>query len=155
VLLLGIKAHLFSPGRWPPPQRRRAADLLGRAPATSSCIDVGDDLAGRPEDRCAQCFALFPARVWFDDGLFLSAPRATEFSFFLAILTPGAPPVRPAAPRLLDADLGLFAGFVASFAAPDRREGAVASRATTSPFAWYRIAFGAVVLLTASLGVVD
>ncbi len=116
----------------------------------------------------AQCFALVPgtsrAGATIIGGLFfgLSRRAATEFSFFLAI------PVLFAASayefvkhRELFSrdDLGLFGvGFVAAFASAFLCVRWLLRYIATHDFtlfAWYRIAFGALVLVTAYTGVVD
>jgi undecaprenyl-diphosphatase len=116
----------------------------------------------------AQCFALIPgtsrAGATIIGGLFfgLSRRAATEFSFFLAV------PVLFAASayefvkhrELFSADdLGLFGvGFVAAFASAFLCVRwllrYIASHDFTL-FAWYRIVFGALVLITAYTGTVD
>ena len=116
----------------------------------------------------AQCFALIPgtsrAGATIIGGLFfgLSRRAATEFSFFLAI------PVLFAASayefvkhrELFSAgDLGMFgvgfaAAFVSAFLCVRWLLGYIASHDFTV-FAWYRIVFGALVLITAYTGVVD
>lgn len=116
----------------------------------------------------AQCFALIPgtsrAGATIIGGLFfgLSRRAATEFSFFLAV------PVLFAASayefvkhrELFSADdLGLFGvGFAAAFASAFLIVRWLLRYISThdfSVFAWYRIAFGAIVLLTAYTGLVD
>jgi len=117
---------------------------------------------------CAQAFALIPGTsrsgaTIIGGMLFgLSRPAATRFSFFLAI------------PTLLAAcaydflrnralfstqDLqGLAIGFVAAFIAAFlcvRWLIRYVSRHDFVPFAWYRIAFGVLILVTAWTGVVD
>jgi undecaprenyl-diphosphatase len=116
----------------------------------------------------AQCLALVPgtsrAGASIVGGLLfgLSRQAATEFSFFLAIPTLGAASLYDLYKHreLLDAHLTglLIAGFVMSFLSA-----LVAVRALLryishhdfTIFAWYRIAFGAIVLLTAYFGVVQ
>jgi undecaprenyl-diphosphatase len=117
---------------------------------------------------CAQAFALIPGTsrsgaTIIGGMLFgLSRRAATEFSFFLAIPTligAGAYQTFKYRDLLSMADVPLFAvGLVVSFFS------ALAcvhwliryvSRHDFVPFAWYRIAFGLVVLLTAWTGVVD
>jgi undecaprenyl-diphosphatase len=117
---------------------------------------------------CAQAFALIPGTsrsgaTIIGGMLFgLSRRAATEFSFFLAIPTligAGAYQTVKYRDLLSMADVPLFAvGLVVSFFS------ALAcvhwliryvSRHDFVPFAWYRIAFGLVVLLTAWTGVVD
>lgn len=116
----------------------------------------------------AQAMALIPgtsrAGATIIGGLFfgLSRKASTEFSFFLAV------PVLFAASAyelvrhraLLSADdLGIFgAGFAAAFISAFlcvRWLLRYISRHDFTVFAWYRIAFGAIVLLTAYTGLVD
>jgi undecaprenyl-diphosphatase len=116
----------------------------------------------------AQCFALIPgtsrAGATIIGGLLfgLSRRAATEFSFFLAI------PVLFAASgyelfkhRALfsSADLGMFGvGFVAAFVAAFfcvRWLLRYISQHDFTAFAWYRIAFGLIVLLTAYTQIVE
>jgi undecaprenyl-diphosphatase len=117
---------------------------------------------------CAQAFALIPGTsrsgaTIIGGMLFgLSRRAATEFSFFLAIPTligAGAYQTFKYRDLLSVADVPLFGvGLVVSFFS------ALAcvhwliryvSRHDFVPFAWYRIAFGLVVLVTAWTGVVD
>ena len=116
----------------------------------------------------AQCFALIPgtsrAGATIIGGLFfgLSRRAATEFSFFLAI------PVLFAASAyeflkhrelFSSADLGMFAvGFIAAFASAFlcvRWLLRYIAGHDFTLFAWYRIVFGALVLITAYTGMVD
>ena len=116
----------------------------------------------------AQCFALIPgasrAGATIIGGLFfgLSRRAATEFSFFLAI------PVLFAASayefvkhrELFSAgDLGMFGvGFAAAFASAFLCVRWLLRYIATHDFtlfAWYRIGFGAIVLITAYTGAVD
>ncbi len=116
---------------------------------------------------CAQCFALIPGTsrsgaTIIGGMLFgLSRTAATEFSFFLAVPTLFA----AAAYSLLKdghllraADLPLFGvGFVAAFVsafACVRWLIRYVSHHDFVPFAWYRLAFGGLVLLTAATGTV-
>jgi undecaprenyl-diphosphatase len=89
----------------------------------------------------------------------LSRKTATEFSFFLAIPTMFAATVYDVAKnwKLLHlADLPVFAiGFVASFVAAMLTVKALLRYVANhdfTVFAWYRIVFGIVVLLTAQFG---
>lgn len=173
ALLLGdaIKAHLFSP------VPVAAAFVIGGllifwAERRQHAVRIADVGAMTWRDAlkigCAQCFALVPGMSRSGStiigGLFfgLSRRAATEFSFFLAIPTLGAAAMYDLLNHreLLDADLAglLAAGFVSSFVCALFAVKALlrfVSRHDFTVFAWYRIAFGAVVLLTASLGVVD
>jgi undecaprenyl-diphosphatase len=116
----------------------------------------------------AQCFALIPgtsrAGATIIGGLFFGMSRlaATEFSFFLAIPTLFAASAYELVKHrslFSSADLGMFAvGFVAAFVsafACVRWLLRYISRHDFTVFAWYRIAFGAIVLITAYAGLVD
>ncbi len=116
----------------------------------------------------AQAFALIPGTsrsgaTIIGGMLFgLSRQAATEFSFFLAVPTlvaAGAYDLFKHRALLSASDTGLFAvgfvtAFVAAFAVVRWLIRYVASH-DFRPFAWYRIAFGAAVLITAYAGVVD
>jgi undecaprenyl-diphosphatase len=117
---------------------------------------------------CAQALALIPGTsrsgATIIGGLIfgLSRKAATEFSFFLAIPTMFAAvfyDLYKSMDLLRADDWSIFAvGFVGSFVSAF-----IAVRALLryiaghdySLFAWYRICFGAVVLLTAATGLVD
>jgi undecaprenyl-diphosphatase len=116
----------------------------------------------------AQCFALIPGTsrsgATIVGGMLfgLSRPAATEFSFFLAVPTliaAGAYDVWRTRDLFAAEDLRMIAvGLVVSFfSALVVIRWLVRYVATHDfrPFAWYRIAFGAVVLATAWLGLVD
>jgi undecaprenyl-diphosphatase len=136
----------------------------------SISVDSIDDMTWRDALKVglAQCFALIPgtsrAGSTIIGGLFfgLSRRAATEFSFFLAI------PVLFAASAyelfknralLSSEDLNLFGvGFVAAFVSAFfsvRWLLRYISRHDFTVFAWYRIAFGVAVLVTAYTGLVD
>ena len=115
----------------------------------------------------AQAFALIPGTsrsgaTIIGGMLFgLSRKAATEFSFFLAVptlLAAGAYSLWKSGDALSAADLPAFGvGFVAAFVsafACIRWLIRYVSRHDFVPFAWYRIAFGAVVLVTAWTGLV-
>jgi undecaprenyl-diphosphatase len=116
----------------------------------------------------AQAFALIPGTsrsgaTIIGGMLFgLSRPAATEFSFFLAVPTlvaAGGYDFIKHRALFSSADLGLFsvglvAAFVAAIACVRWLIRYVASH-DFKPFAWYRIAFGVVVLVTAYAGIVD
>src|SRR5438105_8946498 len=116
----------------------------------------------------AQCFALIPGTsrsgaTIIGGMLFgLSRRAATEFSFFLAVptlLAAGAYDLWKNralfAPRDLPMfALGLLVAFVCAFIVIRWLIRYVASH-DFRPFAWYRIVFGALVLLTAYFGWVD
>lgn len=159
-----IKAELFSPRtvayalvaggvailaveRWRPPPRVEDAQTV--APLTALGIGL------------AQVLALFPgvsrsgATIMGGIGLGLSRPAATEFSFFLAV------PVMIAA-TLFDLlgslsllsvrDVPVFAvGLAVAFVSAlvvIRAFLAFVSRRSFAAFAWYRIAFGVLLLAT-------
>ncbi|WP_028455033.1 undecaprenyl-diphosphate phosphatase [Chitinilyticum litopenaei] len=116
----------------------------------------------------AQCLALIPGTsrsgATIIGGLFfgLSRKAATEFSFFLGIPTLGAASIYSLIKHrhLLDAgDVPVFAvGFVASFLFAMLAIRALLrfiSTHTFIVFAWYRIVFGLLVLLTAYTGLVS
>jgi undecaprenyl-diphosphatase len=116
----------------------------------------------------AQCLALVPgtsrAGATIIGGLFfgLSRHAATEFSFFLALPTltaAGAYQLWDVRQELSGADLPWFAaGFAAAFVSAllcVRWLLRYISRHDFGAFAWYRIALGVVVLVTAWTGVVS
>lgn len=113
----------------------------------------------------AQCFALIPGTsrsgaTIIGGMLFgLSRPAATEFSFFLAVPTlcaAGAYDLWKNRALFSADDLGMFAvGVTVSFASAFVVIRWLIRYVATHdfrPFAWYRIAFGAAVLLTAHYG---
>ncbi|HXM81909.1 MAG TPA: undecaprenyl-diphosphate phosphatase [Burkholderiales bacterium] len=116
----------------------------------------------------AQCFALIPGTsrsgaTIIGGMLFgLSRRAATEFSFFLAVptlLAAGAYDMWKNRALFAARDLpmfavGLAAAFVSAFVVIRWLIRYVATH-DFRPFAWYRIVFGAAVLLTAYLGWVD
>ena len=116
---------------------------------------------------CAQAFALIPGTsrsgaTIIGGMLFgLSRPAATQFSFFLAIPTLFAACIYEFVKNralLSTADLGAFGiGFAAAFVSAFlcvRWLIRYVSSNDFEPFAWYRIAFGAVILYTAWSGLV-
>lgn len=166
-----IKAHLFFPGPvagafilggfvilWA--ERRRHTVRITEVDSMSvkDALLVG----------LAQCFALVPgmsrsASTIIGGLLFgLSRKAATEFSFFLAIPTLSAAAVYDLYKHrsVLDSDMAglLAAGFIMSFiCALIAVRGLLRyiSKHDFSAFAWYRIGFGALVLITAYWGMVD
>jgi undecaprenyl-diphosphatase len=116
----------------------------------------------------AQALALIPGTsrsgATIIGGLFVGLERrtATEFSFFLAIPTMFAATFYDVYKHraLLDADdlpmfaVGGVASFISAFLAV-RGLLRYISRHDFTAFAWYRIAFGILVLLTAYTGIVD
>ena len=116
----------------------------------------------------AQCFALIPGTsrsgaTIIGGMLFgLSRPAATEFSFFLAVPTlcaAGAYDFWKNRALFSADDLGMFAvGLAVSFASAFVVIRWLIRYVATHdfrPFAWYRIVFGAVVLLSAHYGWVN
>ncbi|MEP7181546.1 MAG: undecaprenyl-diphosphate phosphatase [Betaproteobacteria bacterium] len=116
---------------------------------------------------CAQAFALFPGTsrsgATIIGGMLFGLSRiaATEFSFFLAVPTLFAATgysLWKDAPLLAAGDLpafgvGFAAAFVSAFACV-RWLIRYVSHHDFIPFAWYRIVFGAVILVTAYTGLV-
>jgi undecaprenyl-diphosphatase len=116
----------------------------------------------------AQCFALIPGTsrsgaTIIGGMLFgLSRPAATEFSFFLAVPTlvaAGAYDLWKHRELFAPSDAGTFAigsaaAFLSAFIVVRWLIRYVATH-DFRPFAWYRIAFGVAVLLTAYFGWVD
>jgi undecaprenyl-diphosphatase len=116
----------------------------------------------------AQCFALIPgtsrAGATIIGGMLfgLSRPAATEFSFFLAVPTlvaAGGYDLWKDRALFSADDLGMFAvglavSCLSAFVVIRWLIRYVATH-DFRPFAWYRIAFGAVVLVTAYAGWVD
>jgi undecaprenyl-diphosphatase len=129
-----------------------------------------DDLSGLDALKLgiAQAFALLPGMsrsgATIIGGLLfgLSRKAATEFSFFLAVPTLGMATLyqlyKERALLSVD-DLGMWVtGFVASFVSAFlcvRWLLRFISSHDFTMFAWYRIAFGALVILTWQLGIVD
>ena len=169
-----IKAHLFAPVPVACAFVAGALVILwveGRQKAWPAAARIGsvDDMTWRDAFKvgCAQCLALIPGTsrsgaTIIGGMLFgLSRVAATEFSFFLAIPTLFAATAyslwKDAA--LLNADalsafgVGFVAAFVSAFACV-RWLIRYVSHHDFVPFAWYRIAFGALILLTAWAGVV-
>ena len=172
-LLLGslIKTHLFKPVPvalafilggvvilWVDREARHPRVQSTQAMTWLDALKVG----------CAQCFALIPGTsrsgaTIIGGMLFgLSRRAATEFSFFLAVPTliaAGAYDTWKNRAMLADKDLGMWAvGLVASFASAFIVIRWLVRYVATHDFrwfAWYRIAFGLVVLATAYFGWVD
>jgi len=117
---------------------------------------------------CVQCLALIPGTsrsgATIIGGLLfgLSRHAATEFSFFLALPTltaAGAYQLYSARHLLSAGDAGWFAaGFVAAFISAllcVRWLLRYISRHSFAVFAWYRIAFGILILATAYFGIIN
>ena len=170
-LLFGkaIKAHLFNA-----PVVASTFILGGliilwaeRRPPTAVRTTHIDDMSGLDALKVglAQCLAMIPGTSRSGASIIggmlfgLSRQAATDFSFFLAIPTlvgAGAYSLYKERANLALADLPMFAvGFVVSFVfawlCVRWLLRYIASHSFV-PFAWYRIAFGGVVLLTAATG---
>jgi len=133
-------------------------------------VDSVDDMTWRDALKvgCAQAFALIPGTsrsgATIIGGLLfgLSRRAATEFSFFLAVPTliaAGAYDFYKNRALFDVHDLGMFAvgmsaAFVSAFLCVRWLLRFIATHDFT-PFAWYRIAFGLIVLATAYWGLVD
>jgi len=172
-LLFGktIKAHLFAPLPVAIAFIVGAFIILWAERRTHTVTIRSVDEIG-PRDALklgfAQALALIPGTsrsgATIIGGLFfgLSRQAATEFSFFLAVPTLGAATVYQLYKErhlLVFDDLGLWAvGFVASFVSAFlcvRWLLRYVGSHDFTPFAWYRILFGIVVIATWQLGVVD
>src|SRR5258706_15458848 len=144
--------------------------LVERNPRVQSRVETVSEMTWRDALKVgfAQCFALIPGTsrsgaTIIGGMLFgLSRPAATEFSFFLAVPTlcaAGAWDLWKNRALFSVDDLGMFAvGLAVSFASAFAVIRWLIRYVATHdfrPFAWYRIAFGAVVLLTAYYGWVD
>lgn len=155
---------------WAEARHKRRYGELDLAGGRRARIESLDDI--RPWDAlrvgAVQCLALVPGTsrsgTTIIGGLLLGFSRkaATEFSFFLAIPTVIGASVYSgfkAREQFVAADLPLYAiGFVAAFFAAlvcVRWLLAYISHHDFRPFAWYRIVFGGVILLTAYAGWVD
>jgi undecaprenyl-diphosphatase len=175
-LLFGkaIKAHLFAPVPVAVAFVAGAFVILWaerRQRARPDAVRVNDVDAMRWTDAllvgCAQAFALVPGTsrsgATIIGGMLFGISRvaATEFSFFLAIPTLFAATgyslwkdaTLVAARDLPAFGVGFVAAFVSAFACV-RWLIRYVSHHDFVPFAWYRIAFGAVILATAYAGVV-
>jgi len=144
--------------------------LVERNPNRSFRVETARDMTWLDALKVgiAQCFALIPGTsrsgaTIIGGMLFgLSRKAATEFSFFLAVPTlvaAGLYDLWKHRDMLSAADAPVFAvgsvvAFVSAFVVIRWLIRYVASH-DFKPFAWYRIAFGLVVLLTAYFGWVD
>ena len=169
-----IKAHLFAPVPVAIAFVAGAFVILWaerRQRARPETVRIDDVDAMRWTDAlkvgCAQALALIPGTsrsgaTIIGGMLFgLSRRAATEFSFFLAIPTLLAACVYEAVKNrhlLAATDLPAFGvGFAAAFVSAFvcvRWLLRYVSRHDFTPFAWYRIAFGALILVTAYSGLV-
>ena len=167
-----IQAHLFNP------VVVAAAFIVGafvilwaeRRPQSAARIHDVDEMTAWDALKVGlvQCFAMIPgtsrsgATIIGGMLLGLSRKAATDFSFFLAIPTltgAGVYSLWKERALLSLADLPLFAvGLVFAFLSAwvcVRWLLRYIAHHSFVPFAWYRLAFGAVVLLTAWMGWVD
>jgi len=170
-LLFGkiIKAHLFTP--WVVATTFIIGGFIilwaERRPASAVHIESVDDLRGRDALKVGlvQCLAMIPgtsrsgATIIGGMLLGLSRKAATDFSFFLAIPTligAGAYSLYKERALLSLADAPVFAvGLLVSFLSAwvcVRWLLKFISTHSFEVFAWYRIAFGIVVLVTAQMG---
>jgi len=158
--------------------RQKQMALTGNktASAEKRVIASVDDL--RPLDALkvglAQCAALIPGTsrsgATIIGGMLFGLPRAvaTEFSFFLAIPVIGGAtayellklwfnPIQTSSAETMHFGWAIAVGFVAAFVSAFicvRWLIQYVASHTFVPFAWYRIIFGVVVLITAYTGVV-
>ena len=144
--------------------------LVEKRPRTHSRVESVSEMSWLDALKVgfAQCFALIPGTsrsgaTIIGGMLFgLSRKAATEFSFFLAVPTlmaAGAYDLLKHRALFSTADLPMFGvgsvtAFVSAFVVVRWLIRYVASH-DFKPFAWYRIAFGLIVLLTAYYGWVD
>ena len=170
-LLFGkaIKAHLFTP--WVVATTFIIGGFIilwaERRPASAVRLESVDDLRGRDALKVGlvQCLAMIPgtsrsgATIIGGMLLGLSRKAATDFSFFLAIPTligAGAYSLYKERALLSLADAPIFAvGLVVSFLSAwvcVRWLLKFISTHSFEVFAWYRIAFGIVVLVSAQMG---
>ncbi len=144
--------------------------LVERKPRAQSRVESVSDMTWLDALKVgfAQCFALIPGTsrsgaTIIGGMLFgLSRKAATEFSFFLAVPTlmaAGAYDLLKNRHLFSTSDLPMFGvgsvtAFVSAFVVVRWLIRYVATH-DFKPFAWYRIAFGLIVLLTAHFGWVD
>jgi undecaprenyl-diphosphatase len=144
--------------------------LVERNPRVRSRVETVSEMTWRDALKVgfAQCFALIPGTsrsgATIIGGMLvgLSRKAATEFSFFLAVPTlvaAGAYDLLKHRALFSASDLPMFGvgsvtAFVSAFVVVRWLIRYVATH-DFKPFAWYRIAFGAAVLLTAHYGWVN
>ncbi len=170
-LLLGkaIKAHLFTPGVVATTFILGGLVILWAERRQQAAVRITDVDQMTPWDALkvglVQCLAMVPgtsrsgATIIGGMLLGLSRKAATDFSFYLAIPTlvgAGAYSLYKERALLSVADapmfaVGLFFSFVSAWACVRWLLRYIASHSFT-PFAWYRIAFGIVVLVTSGMG---
>ena len=178
-LLLGkvIKAHLFTPTvvastfilggfiiLWAERRQNKASNEEAADSAPLARIAEADDMSWRDALKVGlvQCLAMIPgtsrsgATIIGGMLLGLSRKAATDFSFYLAIPTligAGAYSLYKERALLSIADVplfavGLFTSFVSAWLCVRWLLRYISTHSFV-PFAWYRIAFGVLVLLTA------
>jgi len=155
---------------WAEARHKRSYGLLDLAGRRRARVETLDDIGPWDALRVGlvQCLAMIPGTsrsgATIIGGLLLGFSRkaATEYSFFLAIPTVIGASVYSgykACEQFVAADLPLYAvGFLAAFFAAlacVRWFLRYVSQNDFRPFAWYRIVFGGVILLTAYAGWVD
>lgn len=181
-LLLGsaIKAHLFHPVPvalafviggvvilWVEARHRAAYGAMDLQGARHARVQTVDDMSAFDALKVGlvQCLAMIPGTsrsgATIIGGMLLGLDRkvATDFSFYLAIPTligAGAYSLYKERALLSMADLPLFGvgllfSFISAWICVRWLLRYIASH-TFTPFAWYRIAFGVVVLVTAQMG---
>jgi undecaprenyl-diphosphatase len=162
---------------WAESRQRQMAEAGNKtASAGKRVIASVDDL--KPSDAfkvgLAQCAALIPGTsrsgATIIGGMLFGLPRAvaTEFSFFLAIPVIGGAtayellklwinPIQTSGNETMHFGWAILVGFIAAFISAFicvRWLIQYVASHTFVPFAWYRIIFGVVVLITAYTGVV-
>ena len=162
---------------WAESRQRQMAEAGNKtASAGKRVIASVDDL--RPLDAfkvgLAQCAALIPGTsrsgATIIGGMLFGLPRAvaTEFSFFLAIPVIGGAtayellklwlnPIQTSSTETMHFGWAILVGFIAAFISAFicvRWLIHYVASHTFVPFAWYRIVFGVVVLITACTGLV-
>jgi len=162
---------------WAESRQKQMADAVNKtASAGKRMIASVDDL--RPLDALkvglAQCAALIPGTsrsgATIIGGMLFGLPRAvaTEFSFFLAIPVIGGAtayellklwinPIQTSGAETMHFGWAILVGFIAAFISAFicvRWLIQYVASHTFVPFAWYRIIFGVVVLITAYTGLV-
>ncbi|MES2822311.1 MAG: undecaprenyl-diphosphate phosphatase [Pseudomonadota bacterium] len=146
------------------------AEKRASIPVHAPTIEAMDDLTYMDAFKVGlcQCVALIPGTsrsgATIIGGLFLGLSRkaATEFSFFLAIPTLSAASLFSlyrARDSLVIGDMDVFAlGFVTAMISAFFAVRGLLKFITTHTFvvfAWYRIAFGILILITAYFGTID
>jgi undecaprenyl-diphosphatase len=162
---------------WAESRQRQMAEVSNKtASAGKRVIASVDDL--KPSDAfkvgLAQCAALIPGTsrsgATIIGGMLFGLPRAvaTEFSFFLAIPVIGGAtayellklwinPIQTSGNETMHFGWAILVGFIAAFISAFicvRWLIQYVASHTFVPFAWYRIIFGVVVLITAYTGLV-